>query len=121
MAPNNGNDKSFYIWTIAYFILFGILTAFIFYSRNRNVVFGIGLNLLVFITPFMPLVITGLYYKSLRDRFNYPYVQEEYIKAFRNEDYHFFLSEIGGGVLLILLLATLYQMAYKKWFSLPEQ
>jgi hypothetical protein len=118
---HNGNDKSFYIWTIAYFILFAILTAFIFYSRNRNVVSGIGLNLLVFMTPFMPLVITGLYYKSLQDSFRYPYDSVEHAIAFKNEEYHFLLAEIGGGILLILLLATLYQMAYKKWFSLPEQ
>lgn len=120
MTPGSGNDKSFYIWTIAYFILFGILSTFIFYSRNRNVISGIGLNLLVFMTPFMPIVITGLYYKFLHDsyRFQYPI---EYAKAFKNEEYHFFLSEIGGGILLILLLATLYQVAYKKWFSLPEQ
>ncbi len=121
MAPHNDNDKSFYIWTIAYFILFSILSTFIFYSRNRNVISGIGLNLLVFMTPFMPLIITGLYYKSLHDRFDYPYDPIDYARTFKNEDYHFFLSEIGGGILLILLLATLYQMAYKKWFSLPEQ
>ena len=117
----NGDDKSFYIWTIAYFMIFGGLTAYIFYSRNRNVVSGIALNLLVFMTPFMPLVITGLYYQSLEDSFRYPYDHREYARAFENKDYHLFLSEIGGGILLILLLATLYQMAYKKWFSLPEQ
>ena len=118
---HNGSDKSFYIWTIAYFILFGILSAFIFYSRNRNVISGIGLNLLVFMTPFMPHIITALYYKALHDRYRYQHDPLEYAKAFENEDYHLFLSEIGGGILLILLLATLYQMAYKKWFSLPEQ
>lgn len=121
MAPHSANNKSFDIWMIAYFILFGILTGFIFYSRNRNVVSGIGLNLLVFMTPFMPMVITSLYYKSLHDSFQYPYDPIDYANTFKNEEYHFLLSEIGGGILLILLLATLYQMAYKKWFSLPEQ
>lgn len=122
MTPNaGGGDKSFYIWVIAYFILFAVLTAFIFNSRNRNVVSGIGLNLLVFMTPFMPLVVTALYYTSLHDKFDYSYDPAAYARAFENEEYHFLLSEIGGGLLLILLLATLYQMAYKKWFSLPEQ
>jgi hypothetical protein len=85
------------------------------------VISGIGLNLLVFMTPFMPLVITGLYYKSLHERFDYRYDPIVYARAFENEAYHYFLSEIAGGILLILLLATLYQMAFKKWFSLPEQ
>jgi hypothetical protein len=118
---HNGDDKSFFIWTIAYFMIFGGLTAFIFYSRNRNVFSGIGLNLLVFMTPFMPLVVTGLYYQFLEDRFTYPYDPVEYARAFENKQYHLFLSEIGGGLLLLILLATLYQMAYKKWFALPDQ
>lgn len=121
MASYSSSNKAFYYWVIAYFILFIVLSAFIFTSRNRNVISGIGLNLLVFMTPFMPLVITGLYYRSLRDKYDSPYIAEERRRLFENEEYHLFLSEIGGGLLLVLLLATLYQIAYKKWFSLPEQ
>jgi len=118
MAPYN--NHSFFMWTIAYFILFMVLSALIFNSRYRNVISGIALNLLVFMTPFMPLIITSYYYDSLRDKYdNYPYKQYEHL--FENEQLHMFYSEIGGGLLLILLLATLYQMAYKKWFALPEQ
>lgn len=121
IAPNH--DNSFFMWTIAYFILFAVLAALIFNSRYRTVISGIGLNLLVFMTPFMPLVITSYYYNSLRERYQYDYDKDwaKYYHLFENEKYHMFLSEIGGGLLLIILLATLYQMAYKKWYALPEQ
>ncbi|HET6769838.1 MAG TPA: hypothetical protein VFH08_20660, partial [Chitinophagaceae bacterium] len=119
MVPFSGNG--FYIWTIAYFILFLIISAFILNSRNRNVISGISLNLLVFMTPFMPLIVTALYYESLRKRYRFSGNPEQYDILFRNADLHYFLSEIGGFVLLAVLLTTVYRQAYKKWYSLPEQ
>lgn len=119
MAPHSGNESVFHYWVIGYFILFAGLSAFIFTNRYRNVISGIALNLLVFMTPFMPLVITSMYYKSLKQKTRYTN-WEEY-QYFENEELHVFLSEMGGALLLVLLLATVYQMAYKKWFSSPEQ
>lgn len=115
------SENAFYIWTIAYFILFIIISAFILNSRNRNAISGISLNLLVFMTPFMPLIITALYYESLRNSYQFPDDPEQYDLLFKNAELHFFLSEIGGFVLLVLLLTTVYQQAYKKWYALPEQ
>lgn len=115
------SENAFYIWTIAYFIIFIIISTFILNSRNRKVVSGISLNLLVFMTPFMPLIVTGLYYESLRNRYRFPDDPEQYDVLFKNAGLHLFLSEIGGFVLLVLLLTTVYQQAYKKWYSLPEQ
>lgn len=117
----SNDDYSFFIWTISYFVLFAVLTALIFNSKNRRLVTGIGLNLLVLMTPFMPQVITGFYYQYLRHKYDYSIDPVGYMRAFENERYHFLLSEIGGGILLILLLATVYQKAYRRWFSLPEQ
>ena len=116
------SENSFFVWVIVYFILFGSISAFIANSRSRNLFSGIGLNLFVFMTPFMPLVVTAYYYQILRERYFYSnyYKPDEYGKLFENEEYHLFLSEIGGTLLLILLLATLYHKAYKKWYSLPE-
>jgi hypothetical protein len=119
MAPYSEN--AFYIWTIAYFILFIIISSFILNSRHRNVISGISLNLLVFMTPFMPLIVTALYYESLRDRYRFPGDPEQYEVLFKNAELHFFLSEIGGFVLLALLLTTVYQQTFKKWYALPEQ
>jgi hypothetical protein len=121
ITPYNNSNNAFFTWLVAYFILFILLSAFIFNSRQRNVISGIGLNLLVFMTPFMPLVITGMYYNSLREKYRFTDNTEEHKRLFENEHFHFILSEIGGFLLLILLLATIYEVAYKKWFALPEQ
>jgi hypothetical protein len=121
VAAGHGSDNAFLIWMLIYFISFIVISAFIIKSKNRNVVSGIALNLLVFMTPFMPLVITALYYESLRDKYNSYVDPVAYNKLFENEYRDLFLSEIGGALLLLILLGTLYQQAYKKWFALPEQ
>lgn len=122
LATSYSYEGSFYTWIIIYFIIFSILSALIAGNRQRNGVSGIALNLLVFITPFMPLVITASYYSLLRDKY-YRYGNElmSYDYLFVNEERNYFIAEITGFVLLLALLATLYQMAYRKWYALPEQ
>ena len=97
-----------------------MLSAVVVTAKNRNVVSGIALNLAVFITPIMPLIVTAAYYSALHKKYDYINRWESYSYFFKNEEYHYFLAEIGGFVLLFLLLATLYQKAYRKWFSQPE-
>ncbi len=121
LAASYSSENSFYTWIIVYCIIFSILSALISRSRQRNGVSGIALNLLVFITPFMPLVITASYYSSLRHRYIYgnELIPSDYL--FVNEERNYFIAEIAGFILLLVLLATLYQMAYRKWYALPEQ
>lgn len=114
------SDNAFNIWCISYFILFALIASLIVNSRNRNGITGISLNLSLFMTPFMPLIITATYYESLRSQYRNSENLIEYSKYFENEQLHYFLSEIGGVLLLVLLLATIYQKAYRKWFALPE-
>ena len=122
IAMTSHGDSVFDTWIIAYFMIFILLSAFIFNSKTRHAIPGIGLNFLVLMTPFIPLVITSIYYDSLRKKYwRNDEIWAEYGHYFRNERFHYHLAQIGGFLLLILLLATLYQMAYKKWFSLPEQ
>lgn len=121
LAMSISFEGSFYTWIIVYFIIFGSLAATIVRSSHRNVVSGIALNLLILITPFMPLVITAFYYSSLRNKYEFSNVWDNYRHLFVNERLHYFMSEIGGFILLLILLATLYQMLYRKWYSLPEQ
>ena len=121
IAMTSHGDSVFSKWIIGYFIIFMLLSAFILNGKTRQVIPGIGLNFLVLMTPFIPLVITSIYYDSLRKKYLYlDEIRIEYGQYFRNERLHYHLAQIGGFLLLILLLATLYQMAYRKWFSLPE-
>jgi hypothetical protein len=120
IAMSPYSEGSFYTWMIIYYIIFCVLSALVITARNRNVVSGIALNLAVLITPLMPLIITAAYYSALHKKYDYIGRWESYNHFFKNEEYHYFLSEIGGFVLLFLLLATLFQKAYRKWFSQPE-
>lgn len=119
LAMSLREEGAFFTWIIFYFIGFAIISATIANSRNRNVVSGIALNLLVFLTAFMPLVCTALYYSILRARYSYWTTHNDYL--YRNENLHYLIAEIAGFVLLISLLATVYRAAFKKWFALPEQ
>ncbi|HKC37302.1 MAG TPA: hypothetical protein VKB95_14600, partial [Chitinophagaceae bacterium] len=94
IAMSSSGENAFFIWIISYFVLFILLSAFIFTGRNRNAILGIALNLLVFMTPFMPLVITSLYYESLRNKYRYDNNWIQYGRLFENERIHSFLSEI---------------------------
>jgi len=120
IALSRHTGSAFPMWFIAYFVIFLVISAFIFNSTKRSVITGIGLNFLVTMTPFLPLVITTMYYDSLRERYLYSSRWTEYDHVFKNETLHYRLSEVGGFLLLIILLATVYQMLYKKWYSLPE-
>jgi len=121
IALSGHTDSAFQMWFIAYFVIFTVISAFIFNSAKRSVITGIGLNFLVTMTPFLPLVITTMYYDSLREKYFKTLRWEQYEHVFKNETLHYRLSEVGGFLLLIILLATVYQMLYKKWYSLPEE
>jgi hypothetical protein len=121
LSISSSNEGAFFTWAIFYFIIFSVLSATIINARRRSLIPGIGLNLLVFITPFMPLIITASYYSALRRKYEYGFEWGKHKHLFINEKFHYFIAEIGGFILLLVLLATLYQMAYKKWYSLPEQ
>ena len=116
---HSGSD--FPTWVILYFVIFCTLTFIITGAKNRNAITGIGLNLMVFLTPFMPLVITSMYYSILRRKYDYYADWEKHLHLFKNESFHYFLSEIAGFIIVVLLLSTFYRKIYKKWFALPEQ
>ena len=109
IAMSPYSEGSFYTWMIIYYIIFCVLSALVITARNRNVVSGIALNLAVLITPLMPLIITAAYYIALHKKYDYIGRWESYNHFYKEEEYHYFLAEIGGLVLLFLLLATLFQ------------
>ena len=102
-----------------YFVLFALAAFTIRTSRTRKVIPGIAFNLLVFLTPFMPLVVTASYYSALAAKHYEKW--EEKAHLFRNQELHSFLAEVTGFILLLLFLATLYQSAYRRWYALPQQ
>ncbi len=105
---------------IFYWLVFLALALTVYKTRVRLAVTGIGLNLLVFFTAFIPLLLTGLYYQLLKDadRREINYVYD--FKKYSNEDLHYFYAEILGALLLLILIETVFKQLYRKWYALPE-
>lgn len=105
-------------WTmISYFLLFAIVAFTIGMDRVRRAWKGIALNLFVFFLPYIPLICVALYYDYLRETYH----SYEHPELFQHKDLHLLLSEIGGFVLLVVLLELVIRPLYRKWYSLPEQ
>ncbi len=118
MAVNYTNaETSVFSFMVVYYIVFGILGLTIFSATGvRKAIQGIGLNIFLFMTPFMPLVFVALNQAMQRTR----YYDEDY--AGRNDSYslYYLIAEIAGGILLLILLEPLFKKLYRKWYAAPE-
>jgi hypothetical protein len=109
-------ETTFFIWVIAYTILFFIGSLLAWSNKKRRAVTGIMINLFVFIVPVFPLLFVGWYY-NWKNAQNYKEQLDldlSYIHAY------FFYAEIGGALLFLVLLATYIGKVYRRWYSLPE-
>lgn len=108
----------------AFFVIFALTTV---NWKVRSVFTGIALNLAVICTPFVPLVGVALYYAI-----NRPYYYDQYLYTYGNPyiDYsdqretvamHYYISEIFGFIILLVLIETVYKWAYRKWYAAPEE
>ena len=114
MSITNGDENAFMGWMISYTLLFFTGSIFTFSLTRRNAVIGILTNLFVFIIPVLPLLATALYCKWKKDQ----YYKENGV--WLEFDHYFVYAEIGGTVLLLVLLATYINKVYRRWYSLPE-
>lgn len=116
LAFSHYEETSFFAWVIAYTILFFIGSLLVWSNKKRKAVTGIMINLFVFIVPVFPLLIVGWYYNWKRTQI---YAQQLQIDLSYISNY-FIYAEIGGALLLLLLLATYIGKVYRRWYSLPE-
>ncbi len=114
-----------YLWMIGYTLLFFIVSLLSFRSKVRYTVVGIGINLFVFVVAFLlTCIVNGYYAIVYYDTDDQPasYV----INAGKYIDYetmhrHMLYAEIGGSILLLVLLATYIPRVYRQWYALPEE
>jgi len=87
-------------------------------GRVRNVFNGISMNLFVFMTTFVPLMIVTLYYEVLRNEYrDKPEPDELFLHQMRD----MVLGEIAGFVLVLILMTFFFKRLYRAWYALPEQ
>ena len=76
----------------------------------------IEVNIFLFMTPFIPLVFVALNQALHRNRYN----NEVYEISNDNYSLYYLIAEIGGGILLLVLLEPVFRKLYRKWYAAPE-
>jgi len=112
----HSDDGVFWIM-LFYLLLFAVVAFTIGMDRVRRAWKGISLNLFVFFLPYIPLICVAEYYEYLRDK----YTRYDHPELFTNKELHLLLAEVGGFVLLLVLLEPVIRPLYRKWYALPEQ
>jgi hypothetical protein len=118
MVISQGDEVTALSFMIVYYIVFAILALSIFKTDMRKAIQGIGLNLFLFATPFVPLIFVAL--SEARNYNRYPdTVYEERDPA--QTALYFLIAEIVGSVILVILIQPLFKKVYRKWYSAPEE
>jgi hypothetical protein len=103
---------------ILYYVVFAILALSILKTNTRKASQGIGLNLFLFATPFIPLIFVALNFaRHYGDSFNInePRIDAETMTLF------YLIAEIAGSVILLILIQPLFKKLYRKWYSSTEE
>lgn len=113
-----GDEENVLMYMLLYAAVFLLIVLFSKGQKTRSVIEGIALNLFTVIIAFVPLIATWLYIELQRD-----YNRMMYGESF-NSDFAIALhsfAELGGGLLLLILLPTLLYKSYRRWYALPEE
>jgi hypothetical protein len=104
---------------IAYIVIFAAISWKIFADKNRSIVRGIALNLFQICVFSIPLLIAFNYFEG---REMYMVLEDAVLEAQEREFEKtvYVCCEIGGFVLLMMLLPTYFYRAYRRWYALPE-
>ncbi len=119
---SEGDDETSVLsFMIVYYVVFVVLALSIFKARVRNAIQGIGLNLFLFMTPFIPLVFVALN-MARRERDIYASATQEFqdIDSAQKAVYYL-IAEIAGLVILLILIQPLFKKLYRKWYAAPEE
>ena len=115
----NSTEISVLSFMIVYYAIFVALALSIFGLRKRRAIQGIGLNLCLFMTPFIPLIFVALNEAMKYNRYNEPrYIVKPEVD---NTQLYILIAEIAGSILLLVLLEPLFRKLYRKWYAAPEE
>ncbi len=116
----NPDEAGAWILLLVYYAIFLVFAFVGSKAKIRSASSGIGINLLLWSTPFVPLVLVALYYSILKKLY-YQMTEVEKIEYFKNESLHFLIAEISGLILLLIVIEPIFKKLYTKWYSTPEQ
>jgi hypothetical protein len=120
IVVSQGDEVSALSFMIVYYVVFAILALSIFKTGIRKAVQGIGLNLFLFATPFVPLIFVALNEAMMYNRYSYP-INDLEVRDPAQTALYFLIAEIAGSVILLILIQPLFKKLYRKWYSAPEE
>jgi hypothetical protein len=119
VAMTNLREAGIFALILFYYAAFMIISMLIFSAKKRSVVTGIALNAVVMMTAFIPMICVAIYYTF--HRHEYYYEPNMYDSAYYlNMKLHYTISEFAGGILLLILIETLFKRLYRLWYAAPE-
>jgi MFS family permease len=117
LVASRGDETSVLSFIIIYYLIFVIAAFTINAAKIRTALQGIALNLFVFMTAFMPVVFVAV---NEANRYR-NYQQLDYQQRdIHNTALYFFIAEITGAVILLVLLELVFRKLYRKWYAAPE-
>lgn len=108
------HDQAVFNLLLGYAVLFLFLSFSVWSAKTRKAITGISINFIVVLAPVFPMLCVAWYYTLVR---NHVYSHSENTPDFESIVWY---AEVGGGLLLLILLATYIGKAYRRWYSLPE-
>lgn len=107
---------------LIYYFLFALFAFATRLSTVRAAANGIAINLFLYLTPFIPIVITGLVYTIIRETYSNGTIKqyERYKELTKYEGMHMNIAQVAGFVLLVIMIEPVFKKLYRKWFALPE-
>lgn len=119
VAILNLRETGVFALMLFYYAAFVIISMLIFSAKKRSVVSGIALNAFVMMTAFIPMIGVAVYYSM--HRHEYYYEPNMYDTAYYvTMRLHYTIAEFAGGILLLILIETLFKRLYRLWYAAPE-
>jgi hypothetical protein len=120
IVMSNGEETTVLSFIVIYYLVFGAIAITIFSARTRKAIQGIGLNLFVFMTPFIPIVFVALNESMKYRRYYEPGYNDRLVTEPVNTALYFLIAEIAGSVIFLVLIELLFRKLYRKWYAAAE-
>lgn len=105
---------------IIYYVVFLGISLSIFGSTVRKAIQGIGLNLCLFMTPFVPLIFVALNASMNRSSYYDNPVIDMGKPRVDHTQLYLMIAEIVGSLLLLILIEPFFRKLYRKWYAAAE-
>lgn len=127
MAMFRFDEWAVMLTALLYYLFFLVFALATIQRKVRSVFTGIALNLTAVMTPFVPLLLVGMYYEYVGHNYAYYDVDlaiynSDYVEIDRSTELlHYNIAEIFGFVILLIMIETVFKWMYRKWYAAPEE